>query len=115
MFIYAIPVQPTKRIGIAAQRLDWQVGLRCLQARRELDKLLNGLAAARQDEEARIAKKIPILERLSPDLSNNELEDALDAIIANGIDGVVATNTTTSRKDVETKFSSEVGGLSGTL
>ena len=89
------------------------VGLRRLQARRELDKLLNGLASARQDEEARIAKKIPLLVKLSPDLSNNELEDALDVIIANGIDGVVATNTTTSRVDVETKFSSEVGGLSG--
>jgi len=89
------------------------VGLRRLQARHELDKLLNGLVAARQDEEARIAKKIPILVKLSPDLSNTELEDALDVIIANGIDGVVATNTTTSRKDVDTKLSSEVGGLSG--
>lgn len=89
------------------------VGLRRLQARHELDKLLNGLVAARQDEEAKIEKKIPLLVKLSPDLSDTELENALDVIIANGIDGVVATNTTTSRGDVNTKLSSEIGGLSG--
>lgn len=89
------------------------VGLRRLQARHELDKLLNGLVAARQDEEAKIKKKIPLLVKLSPDLSDTELENALDVIIANGIDGVVATNTTTSRGDVNTKLSSEIGGLSG--
>ena len=89
------------------------VGLRRLQARHELDKLLNGLVAARQDEEAKIKKKIPLLVKLSPDLSDTELENALDVIVANGIDGVVATNTTTSRGDVNTKLSSEIGGLSG--
>jgi dihydroorotate dehydrogenase len=89
------------------------VGLRRLQARHELDNLLNGLVAARQDEESKIAKKIPLLVKLSPDLSNIELVDALDVIIANRIDGVVATNTTTSRGNVVTRLSSEVGGLSG--
>lgn len=89
------------------------VGLRRLQARHELDKLLDGLAAARQDEETKLAKKIPLLVKLSPDLSNAELEDALDVIITKGMDGVVATNTTTNRMVVDTKLSSEVGGLSG--
>ena len=60
-----------------------------------------------------MAKKIPLLVKLSPDLSDVELEDAVDVILANGMDGVVATNTTTSRTKVDTKLSGEIGGLSG--
>lgn len=89
------------------------VGLRRLQARRELDKLLDGLAAVRQDEEAELKKRIPLLVKLSPDLLNAELEDAVDVILAKGINGVVATNTTTRRKDVDFRVSSELGGVSG--
>jgi dihydroorotate dehydrogenase len=88
-------------------------GLRRLQARHELEKLLNKLVEARQVEEGKIKKRIPILVKLSPDLSNTELEDALDVIIELGIDGVVATNTTVHREGLNSNYSNQVGGLSG--
>jgi dihydroorotate dehydrogenase len=89
------------------------LGLRRLQARHELEKLLNKLVEARQVEEGKIKKRIPILVKLSPDLSNTELEDALDVIIELGIDGVVATNTTVHREGLNSNYSNQVGGLSG--
>ncbi len=89
------------------------IGLRRLQARRELEKLLDGLAVTRQNEEARLAKRIPLLVKLSPDLSDAELEDAVDVIHAKRMDGVVATNTTTSRDNVNLKYLGQRGGISG--
>jgi dihydroorotate dehydrogenase len=89
------------------------VGLRRLQARRELDKLLDGLVKARQVEESQLSRRIPLLVKLSPDLSDTQLEDALDVIIANGIDGVVATNTTVKKDKWNSNYSSQEGGLSG--
>lgn len=89
------------------------IGLRRLQARQDLDKLLAGLAIARQDEERNIKKQIPMLVKLAPDLSDAELNDAVDVITQYGIDGVVATNTTTIREGVRSQKSSEEGGLSG--
>jgi dihydroorotate dehydrogenase len=89
------------------------IGLLRLQSRRELEKLLAGLASSRQNEETKVERRIPLLVKLSPDLTDVELKDAIDVILANGMDGVVATNTTTSRQNVDTKLSSESGGLSG--
>lgn len=89
------------------------LGLRRLQARQALAKLLGGLAIARHDEVRMIGKQIPMLVKLSPDLTEAELSDALDVIIGNGIDGVVATNTSINREGVQSTLATEVGGLSG--
>jgi dihydroorotate dehydrogenase len=88
-------------------------GLRRLQARNELDKFLKGLTIVSQEEEKRIQAKTPILIKISPDLSDNELEDALDIIIEYGIDGIIATNTTINREHVDPRYSHYAGGLSG--
>lgn len=88
-------------------------GLLRLQARQALDDLLSGLQKAREYEEKNLGKKIPLLIKLSPDLSDSELEDALDVSIAHMLDGIVATNTTTGRNNLVSRFSRETGGLSG--
>jgi dihydroorotate dehydrogenase len=44
----------------------------------------------------------PILLKIAPDLSNNQLDDIIDIIINLKIDGVIATNTTTSRENLKT-------------
>ena len=54
----------------------------------------------------------PILVKVSPDLSNEQLVTVADTAIAQGCAGIVATNTTTSRPD-EGKLMSQSGGLSG--
>jgi dihydroorotate dehydrogenase len=59
----------------------------------------------------------PVLVKISPDLSFEQIDDTLYIIRETGIDGVVATNTTTSREDLKTsaKELKEIGqgGLSG--
>ncbi len=85
------------------------VGLRQLQARQELDQLLNHLSIERQNQ----ARKVPILVKLAPDLDDAQLDDALDVILANHMQGVIATNTTLSRPGFSLPLSREQGGLSG--
>jgi dihydroorotate dehydrogenase len=89
------------------------VGLRRLQSKQALTELLGALSQRRKDYTARSGKNIPILVKLAPDLNDEELDDALDAIAAAGMDGVIATNTTISRDDLHTPLAQESGGLSG--
>jgi dihydroorotate dehydrogenase len=48
-----------------------------------------------------------------PDLSDAELDDAVDVILSSGMDGVIATNTTTGRRRLRSPQMEEAGGLSG--
>mgnify|MGYP001162754365 CR=1 FL=1 len=62
-------------------------------------------------------KQKPILIKISPDLSQEQLDQTIDLIISENIDGIIATNTTTSRESLTTneKKIEEIGdgGLSG--
>lgn len=88
-------------------------GLLRLQARRALDELLSSLMIARQEEENTHNKRVPLLIKLSPDLEDPELKDALDVIVQHGLDGVVATNTSTNPGIIKGNLSVESGGISG--
>jgi dihydroorotate dehydrogenase len=90
------------------------VGLRRLQARDALDNLLSVLAEKRTLLSQRLQKQLPLLVKLAPDLSIAELDDALDVVLARGMDGVIATNTTLSRDQLKSRLAGETGGLSGT-
>lgn len=72
------------------------VGLRRLQARDYLENLLKQLAVKRNE----MPNQRPILVKLAPDLSDDELDDALAAITTSEMDGVIATNTTIGREGV---------------
>jgi dihydroorotate dehydrogenase len=89
------------------------VGLRQLQGRQALDSLLTQLTHERELLRPPGSSSIPILVKLAPDLSDSELEDALDVSMANGMDGIVATNTTLSRDNINSALSHKAGGLSG--
>lgn len=84
------------------------IGLRRLQARESLEQLLTALS-----EERRRSQAVPVLVKLAPDLSQAELVDALDVIQRAGMDGVIAANTTISRKGARSSLASQTGGLSG--
>jgi len=79
-------------------------GLRGLQERDTLEALLKDLVQRRGTT--------PLLVKLAPDLDDAALDRALEAILAAGLDGVVATNTTLARDGLRTT-TSEAGGLSG--
>ena len=89
------------------------VGLRRLQARDLLEGLLTQLAQSRAAKARQLGHHVPLLVKLAPDLQDNELDDALGAIISSGMDGVIATNTTISREGLHSQFAREAGGLSG--
>ena len=59
----------------------------------------------------------PILLKVSPDLTDEQLDEIIELILVSGLDGIVATNTTTSRNNltIETQQIESIGegGLSG--
>jgi dihydroorotate dehydrogenase len=89
------------------------IGLRRLQGRELLVKLLAELNRERDVQVERVGRSIPMLVKLSPDLSDDELADAVDVIINSKMDGIIATNTTTFRDDLKSPKGNESGGLSG--
>ena len=88
-------------------------GLRDLQEKVPLTRLLNRLQRLNIQKE----KRKPILLKIAPDLSNEQLDDIIAIVSDTKIDGVVATNTTISRNGLKTdKTKVEMignGGLSG--
>ncbi len=89
------------------------VGLRRLQEKTALERLLGALMAEKMQLSAALNKPIPMLVKLAPDLSDSDLDDALQVILQAGLDGVIATNTTLSRENVFSPVANESGGLSG--
>ena len=89
-------------------------GLRALQYGDALDELLSALKAEQRILTDKYGKYIPLTVKIAPDLSEDEVKSIAKSLIDNGIDGVIATNTTLSREGVEgLEFGSEQGGLSG--
>ncbi len=85
------------------------VGLRRLQGRDMLESLLGAIAGERRTASV----KRPIVVKIAPDLSDEELDDALGVILDTGMDGVIATNTTLGREGLRSTRRGESGGLSG--
>lgn len=88
--------------------------LRQLQGASELDTLLAQL----KDAQARLADRhgryVPLTLKIAPDLDAEQVKNIADALVRHRIDGVIATNTTTSRGAVQgQRFGDEAGGLSG--
>lgn len=85
------------------------VGLRKLQGREMLENLLAPINLERKIWNV----KLPILVKISPDLTDEELDDAIGVILDKNMDGIIATNTTLGRDGLKSKLQSESGGLSG--
>ncbi|WP_413288787.1 quinone-dependent dihydroorotate dehydrogenase [Bdellovibrio sp. HCB337] len=81
-------------------------GLRDLQNKEALARLLEPVVQRSHKGDSK-----PVLLKLSPDMSDENLEDALEVAVKTGIDGFVLTNTTLSRPQ-GIQFPAE-GGLSG--
>lgn len=89
-------------------------GLRSLQYGDELDGLLGALATERRKLNDEHGRYVPIAVKIAPDMSADELEICCAKLLAHGMDGVIATNTTFDREKVAASaYAQEVGGLSG--
>jgi dihydroorotate dehydrogenase len=88
------------------------VGLRALQDAEALRPLVEQVVG-RIRETAKRA--IPVLVKVSPDMSDSQLLASVDAAAAGGANGIVAANTTTAREGLKTSAAliGEAGGLSG--
>jgi dihydroorotate dehydrogenase len=83
--------------------------LRELQDKAPLTNLLKTL----QNLNAEKPKQKPILLKIAPDLTDAQLMDIIDIVKETNIAGVIATNTTISRKGLTSEQKNETGGLSG--
>jgi dihydroorotate dehydrogenase len=89
-------------------------GLRGLQDPSVLRPLLLELANLREQLQPVHGKRVPLLVKLSPDLSEEQLAALARELWEMPVDGVVATNTTISRPEfLESSHKTETGGLSG--
>tara|TARA_Y100000590_G_scaffold161332_1_gene185015 strand:+ start:28396 stop:29457 length:1062 start_codon:yes stop_codon:yes gene_type:complete len=87
-------------------------GLRNLQNRENLENLIISIKKEKKLDE-KISNK-PLLIKISPDLNNEEKRDIALTSLAQGIDGIIISNTTLSRpKSLISNKKEEIGGLSG--
>ncbi len=88
--------------------------LRSLQSDEALDRLLGALQTRRQALMARDKRHVPMFVKIAPDLDETQVGVIAATLQNNGIDGVIATNTTISREAVKgMAHAEETGGLSG--
>lgn len=88
--------------------------LRALQDKEPLTQLLQALEENNQVKAKHTASKAkPILLKIAPDLTDEQLLDIIDIVKTTKIAGVIATNTTISRENLKSKEQTETGGLSG--
>lgn len=89
-------------------------GLRNLQSEQYLSKLLSELKKEQRDLEERYQRHVPLLFKISPDLTLKELKMIAFLSLEHRLEGLIATNTTNSRQGVESLiYANKKGGLSG--
>ena len=85
--------------------------LRDLQEKSKISEILKLIQSENKKE-----KLVPVLLKISPDLSKDQVRDIVGVCMSNNIDGIIVTNTTISRdnlKKIDIVNASEEGGLSG--
>jgi len=85
--------------------------LRALQEKEPLKKLLSSLQALNAMKKS----PKPILLKIAPDLSNDQLDDVIEIVLETNLAGVIATNTTLNREGLVSakELIEQAGGLSG--
>lgn len=89
-------------------------GLRDLQAADDTARLINTLRTEQQILADKTGKKMPIALKVAPDMDDQQIADLSKVFIEEGLEGLIATNTTIAREAVQGKpFATQPGGLSG--
>lgn len=88
-------------------------GLRNLQQGHLLEELLQVLKEAQSKIQLTQKKYVPLVVKISPDLNHDAIQELARILLLTKIDGLIATNTTIQRNNVDSPFAKETGGLSG--
>ncbi len=83
--------------------------LRKLQNREELENLLIKVT----NEQEKLLDIKPLFLKISPDLTDNQIENIVDLTIRFNLSGIIATNTSSERENIDKKWQNTPGGLSG--
>jgi dihydroorotate dehydrogenase len=88
--------------------------LRELQGRDGLERILGALQEERQVLQSRHGKRVPLLVKVAPDLTSEQISALALDLRALGVDGVIATNTSIDRSAIgKSPAAEQSGGLSG--
>ena len=89
-------------------------GLRALQSREALQDLVDRVLAVRSRKMEEGSARIPILVKIAPDLTEDDVSDIAAVALGSDIDGLIVSNTTIKRPaSLKSKDKGETGGLSG--
>ncbi len=92
-------------------------GLRALQDKDELQKIITRLHSLREDFIHQGKNRKPVLLKIAPDLTMQQLDEVIEVVHSTQLDGIIATNTTIGRENLLTPKSTidsiGAGGLSG--
>ena len=85
--------------------------LRDLQEKKPLELIIRNINLSNQKQK----EKKPILVKISPDINNKQIDDIIDIVKTNNIDGIIATNTSVNRDNLKSELDlkNQKGGLSG--
>lgn len=87
-------------------------GLRALQDKQPLTEIVQAVNETME----RLGGRKPLLVKIAPELSPEAVNDVIDVVLANGLTGIIATNTTISpaiKASYGEKWRNEAGGVSG--
>ena len=88
--------------------------LRELQARDGLERIIGALLEERRTLQERHGKRVPLLVKVAPDLTAEQISAVAQDLRSLEIDGVIATNTSTDRSALgDSPAAAQSGGLSG--
>jgi dihydroorotate dehydrogenase len=90
-------------------------GLRELQSRTELEKLLDALQTERETLSGRYKRRVPLAVKIAPDIDKPAMDVIADCALKYRLDGLIVSNTTISRHGQVKSHThgNEEGGLSG--
>lgn len=89
-------------------------GLRALQSKEALTELVERVIEARLKKMAEGHNYMPILVKIAPDLTSDDITDIADIAVSTDIDGLIVSNTTITRPAcLQDQQKDETGGLSG--
>ena len=87
--------------------------LRDLQSVNNMDSFLDSIKILHNNLKKVYKKHTPLVVKIAPDIEEEPLKDLLNLVNSYDIDGIICTNTTIDKTDLDHKFKNIQGGLSG--